>query len=121
MCHFNSLSGFLIFFHTKTIIVYVAFSNLSTLECVFEFTVCVYGECFHRLRVDGRPKRITKFAFTIVCVYNRLRVDVALVITAETCLNSKQNKSVSEKIAFMLHSFVMWPINLKRISLKRAW
>ena len=23
--------------HTKTIIVYVAFSNLSTLECVFEF------------------------------------------------------------------------------------
>ena len=41
-----------------------AFSNL-----------CVYGERFHRLRVDGRPKRIIKFAFTSVCVYNRLRVD----------------------------------------------
>ena len=35
-------------------------------------------ECFHRLRVDGRSKRIKKFAFTIVCVYNRLRVDGAL-------------------------------------------
>ena len=43
-----------------------AFSNL-----------CVYGERFHRLRVDGRPKRIKKFAFTSVCVYNRLRVDRA--------------------------------------------
>ena len=43
-----------------------AFSNL-----------CVYGECFDRLRVDGRPKRIKKFAFTIVCIYNRLRVDGA--------------------------------------------
>ena len=41
--------------------------------------LCVYGKCFHRLRVDGRPKRIKKFAFTIVCVYNRLRVDGALV------------------------------------------
>ena len=47
-----------------------AFSNL-----------CVYGERFHRLRVDGRPKRIKKFAFTSVCVYNRLRVDGALVST----------------------------------------
>ena len=45
-----------------------AFSNL-----------CVYGERFHRLRVDGRPKRIKKFAFTSVCVYNRLRVDGAQV------------------------------------------
>ena len=43
-----------------------AFSNL-----------CVYGERFHRLRVDGRPKRIKKFAFTSVCIYNRLRVDGA--------------------------------------------
>ena len=48
-----------------------AFSNL-----------CVYGERFHRLRVDGRPKRIKKFAFTSVCVYNRLRVDGASVATA---------------------------------------
>ena len=46
-----------------------AFSNLS-----------VYGERFHRLRVDGRPKRIKKFAFTSVCVYNRLRVDGVSVI-----------------------------------------
>ena len=43
-----------------------AFSNL-----------CVYSERFHRLCVDGRPKRIKKFAFTSVCVYNRLRVDGA--------------------------------------------
>ena len=49
-----------------------AFSNL-----------CVYGERFHRLRVDGRPKRIKKFAFTSVCVYNRLRVDGASV--AKVC------------------------------------
>ena len=27
--------------------------------------------------MDGRPRRIKKFAFTIVCVYNRLRVDGA--------------------------------------------
>ena len=27
--------------------------------------------------MDGRPKRIKKFAFTSVCVYNRLRVDGA--------------------------------------------
>ena len=55
------------------IIVYVAFSNLSTLSAFLN--LCVYGGCFHRLRVDGRPKRIKKFAFTIGCVYNRLRVD----------------------------------------------
>ena len=29
--------------------------------------------------MDGRPKRIKKFAFTIVGVYNRLRVDGALL------------------------------------------
>ena len=34
-------------------ILWRAFSNL-----------CVYGERFHRLRVDGRPERIKKFAFT---------------------------------------------------------
>ena len=32
-----------------------AFSNL-----------CVYGERFHRLRADGKPKRMKKFAFTSV-------------------------------------------------------
>ena len=58
----------------KTIIVYVAFSLWSAFS-----NLCVYGECFHRLHVDGRPKRIKKFAFTIVCVYNRLRVDGASV------------------------------------------
>ena len=41
-----------------------AFSNL-----------CVYGERFYRLRVDGRPKCIKRFAFTSVCLYNRLRVE----------------------------------------------
>ena len=28
--------------------------------------------------MDGRPKRLKKFAFTSVCVYNRLLVDGAL-------------------------------------------
>ena len=40
--------------------------------------LCVYGERFHRLRVDGRPKCVKKFAFTSVCVYNGLCVDGAL-------------------------------------------
>ena len=56
-----------------------AFSNL-----------CVYGERFHRLRVDGRPNCIKKFAFTSVCVYNRLCVDGALnsllAAASSTCL-----------------------------------
>ena len=47
-------------------------------ESVIRKFICVYGEHFHRLRVDGRPKRIKKFAFTSVCVYNRLRVDGVL-------------------------------------------
>ena len=51
--------------------VWRAFSNL-----------CVYGERFHRLRVDARPKRIKNFAFTSVCVYNRLLVDGALVCSS---------------------------------------
>ena len=34
-----------------------AFSNL-----------CFYGERFHRLRVDGRPKRIKKFAFFLLAI-----------------------------------------------------
>ena len=39
--------------------------------------------------MDGRPKRIKKFAFTSVCVYNRLRVDGTLVLTTD-----KQTKEV---------------------------
>ena len=39
--------------------------------------------------MDGRPKRIKKFAFTSVCVYNRLRVEGALDL-----------KSVSEDACF---------------------
>ena len=31
--------------------------------------------------MDGRPKRIKKFAFTIVCFCNRLRVDGALIFS----------------------------------------
>ena len=45
-------------------------------------------ECFHRLRVDGRPKRIKKFAFTIVCVYNRLRVDGTYVTSLVSTTNA---------------------------------
>ena len=56
-----------------------AFSNL-----------CVYFERSHGLRVDGRPKCIKKFAFTSVCVYNRLCVDGALnsplPAASSTCL-----------------------------------
>ena len=57
-----------------------AFSNL-----------CVYSERFNRLRVDGRPKRIKKFAFTSVCVYNRLRVNGAWVYAAPWCYESKSS------------------------------
>ena len=45
----------------------------------------VYGERFHRLCVDGRPKRIKKFAFTSVCVYNRLCVDGVIDQLDEGC------------------------------------
>ena len=55
---------------TKRFQIYLLWSAFSNL--------CVNGDCFHRLREDGRPKRIRKFAFTIVCVYNRLRVDGAI-------------------------------------------
>ena len=46
--------------------------------------------------MDGRPKRIKKFAFTSVCVYNRLRVDGALgIFTSKSCKNGKEmNKKV---------------------------
>ena len=54
----------------------------------------VYGECFYRLRVDGRPKRTKKFAFTIVCVYNRLRVDGALVSFAIECISGHTSHSL---------------------------
>ena len=57
--------------HTRRFQIYPlwrAFSNLR-----------VYGERFHRLRVDGRPKRIRKFALTSFGVYNRLRVDGASI------------------------------------------
>ena len=57
-------------------------------------TLCVYGERFHRLRVDGRPKRIKKFAFTSVCVYNRLRVDGAL-------LDGKEKTELESSIVHM--------------------
>ena len=60
--------------------------------------LCVYGECFHRLRVDGRPKRIKKFAFTLLRLQSSscgqgLRVDVvqgnsnmALIIAGWACI-----------------------------------
>ena len=60
-----------------------AFSNL-----------CVYGERFHRLRVDGRPKRIKKFAFTSVCVYNRLRVDGVLERKKEKTKQQQRNLAI---------------------------
>ena len=44
------------------------------------YTERAWSQRFHRLRVDGRPKRIKNFAFTSVCVYNRLRVDRALPV-----------------------------------------
>ena len=55
-----------------------AFSNL-----------CVYGERFHRLRVDGRHKRIKKYVFTSVCVYNLLRVDGAWGVTTTVTRTSQ--------------------------------
>ena len=60
--------------------------------------LCVYGERFYRLRVDGRPKRIKKFAFTLLRLQSSscgqgLRVDVvqgnsnmALIIAGWACI-----------------------------------
>ena len=53
----------------------MAFSNLSTLESVFEL---MRLRCaFSSSSCGRRPKRIKKFAFPSVRVYNRLRVDGA--------------------------------------------
>ena len=51
--------------HTKTVIVFTRPHKNAR-------------ERFHRFRVDRRPKRIKKYAFTSVCVFNRFRVDGAL-------------------------------------------
>ena len=64
-----------------------AFSNL-----------CVYGELFHRLRVDGRPKRIKKFAFTSVCV------SIVFVWTGPRCEYIKM-VYIEKKILFSRPSF----------------
>ena len=65
--------------------------------------LCVYGERFDRLRVDRRPKRIKKFAFTSVCVYNCLRVDGALDVAkkyVETYSSSNAAARDPEERAF---------------------
>ena len=61
--------------------------------------LCVYSECFHRLREDGRPNCLKKFAFTIVCVYNRLRVDGALVLlrAKQSGLNIRELKPIQRR------------------------
>ena len=41
--------------------------------------------------MDGRPKRTKKFAFTSVCVYNRLRVDGAFDLANSTGSCSAQS------------------------------
>ena len=53
----------------------MAFSNLSTLESVFELIRLRYA--FSSSSCGRRLKCIKKFAFPSVCVYNRLRVDGA--------------------------------------------
>ena len=59
--------------------------------------------------MDGRPKRIKKFAFTSVCVYNRLRVDGALLlhyVLHANCdmliLYIRQPSQESQKSGFMV-------------------
>ena len=52
--------------------------------------------------MDGRPKRIKKFAFTSVCVYNRLRVDGALVSNLE----ATASKAVLGGLKFKLQNRV---------------
>ena len=73
-----------------------AFSNL-----------CVYGERFHRLRVDGRPKRIKMFPFTSVCIYNRLRVDGA---------SDRPFANISKWSHFKL-----WPVDVTWSAIADAW
>ena len=77
-----------------------AFSNL-----------CVYGERFHRLRVDGRPKRIKKFAFTIVFVWTGpknssehisfCKVHILSIIWKSTCCSRKASSSLCCAPAFL--------------------
>ena len=61
--------------------------------------LCVFGECFHRLRVDGRPKRIRKFTFTIVCVYNRLHVEcgrgIRVIFLAGIKINDSEGQDLN--------------------------
>ena len=57
----------------------------------------IYAFTFHRLRVEGRPKRIKKFAFTSVCVYNRLRVDRAWVSLIDLLENETTDNTVLYK------------------------
>ena len=52
--------------------------------------------------MDGRPKRIKKFGFTSVCVYNRLRVDGALVSNLE----ATASKAVLGGLKFKLQNRV---------------
>ena len=75
-----------------------AFSNL-----------CVYGERFHRLRVEGRPKRIKKFAFTSVCVYNHHRVDGALSSNDAT-KTSLENKHLGNGDYFVIIASFSHPL-----------
>ena len=43
--------------------------------------------------MDERPKRIKKFAFTIVCVYNRLRVDGASLCHLADCVKKLHRRA----------------------------
>ena len=64
--------------------------------------------------MDGRPKRIKKFAFTSVCVYIRLRVDGALKKVKTYC-SCELEKFVSLTVfpsSFLL--FITFDIMLER-------
>ena len=58
--------------------------------------------------MDGRPERIKKFAFTILCVYNRLRVDGAS-ISPFNLIEHFPNYWMSFKSFENLKSQELWP------------
>ena len=55
--------------------------------------------------MDGGSKRIKKFAFTSVCVYNRLRVDGALRINA---IFSTEARIYSKDVSIKFHFVLFW-------------
>ena len=59
--------------------------------------------------MDGRPKRIKKFAFTSVCVYNRLRVDGAKDFHLFVLFENKNKIKFAKRREYLIisHLFIL--------------